>query len=175
MKNLFLSLPVCLLLLTACPSDIPPFDKEQITGYRPQYESSVADSLQIMNARTIYDPNNVLVYNHLILIEEYEEGFHVIDNSEPSAPKNIAFVPVPMLTSMNIRDGVLYATSGMNLLAIEIDEELNLTHEIIHDVFPVYHAPIPPENNIYFECVDESKGDIIGWQKTTIYDPQCYY
>jgi len=61
-------------------------------------------------------------YNNNILINEKNKGIHVIDNSNPESPQNIAFVEIPGNLDMAIRDNILYADNYVDLLTIDITD-----------------------------------------------------
>src|SRR5207249_9750630 len=55
-----------------------------------------------------------------IFVSEVNQGIHVIDNTNPSSPQNVAFINVPGNLDIAIKDNVLYADSYIDFVAVEI-------------------------------------------------------
>ncbi|MFQ5447546.1 MAG: LVIVD repeat-containing protein, partial [Saprospiraceae bacterium] len=70
--------------------------------------------------RALRVPGQIYFYNNLIFINEKREGIHVIDNADPANPQNISFISIPGNEDLAIRNGVLYANTYIDLLAIEL-------------------------------------------------------
>jgi hypothetical protein len=85
---------------------------QKLSVLRTQIASLAPTSLQ--NTGKIY------VKDNLILINEMDKGVHVIDNSNPSQPKNIAFLNIPGNRDMAMQGNILYADMYCDLLAIDI-------------------------------------------------------
>jgi hypothetical protein len=60
-----------------------------------------------------------------ILVNEIDEGIHIIDNSNPSSPQNIAFIHIPGNLDIAVKDHILYADSYVDLVAIDISDPLS--------------------------------------------------
>jgi len=72
--------------------------------------------------RAIENPGKIYSYGKYIILNERREGLHIIDNSTPASPQNIGFIEIPGNLDMAIRDGILYADSYTDLLAIDISD-----------------------------------------------------
>ncbi|MBI5917501.1 MAG: hypothetical protein HY842_19205 [Bacteroidetes bacterium] len=70
--------------------------------------------------RELKNPGALYYYNDKIFINERQEGIHVIDNTDPSSPVNEAFIAIPGNESFAIKNGILYANSYIDLLAIDL-------------------------------------------------------
>jgi hypothetical protein len=75
-------------------------------------------------ARELKNPGKIYVKGNYVFINEIKEGIHVFDNSNPSAPKAVAFWPIPGNGDMAIRNNVLYADSYTDLVALDITNPL---------------------------------------------------
>ncbi len=75
--------------------------------------------------RELKNPGKIYFYNDLIFINEFKEGVHVVDNSNPENPRNIAFIRIPGNEDIAIRNGILYASSYIDLLTIDIGNPQN--------------------------------------------------
>jgi len=60
-----------------------------------------------------------------IFVNEVNKGIHVIDNSDPSSPMNVAFINIPGNLDIAVKDQILYADSYIDLVAIDISDPLN--------------------------------------------------
>lgn len=109
------------------------------------------------------NPGKLYFKDDFIFINENQEGVHVIDNSDPSAPQNITFITIPGNVDISIKGNVLFADSYVDLVAIDI-ANLNDIKEIdrLKDVFPC----ILPYYDVAYkvENVDEKKGVIVDWK-----------
>lgn len=70
--------------------------------------------------RALSDPGQIYYYDEKIFINERRQGIHVIDNSDPSNPQNIQFLAIPGNENFAIRNGILYANTYIDLLAIDL-------------------------------------------------------
>ena len=65
------------------------------------------------------------------------KGIHVIDNSNPSSPKNIAFIDIPGNIDLAVKGNMLYADLYTDLVTLDISNPLNVVKKnIIDGVFP---------------------------------------
>jgi len=164
-----------LISISSCNEFIPSFDIEKTLGYSPIYES--AQTEVSMEAPLPYaNPGKIYQYSNYILIEDIGRGFHIIDNTNSSSPIKSGFFQIPLNNDIAISNGVVYANSGTDLLALDIQPDGTIEMSKLENVF-VYNEDkaYPPESGYYFECTDETKGKVIGWKLETIYNPECYF
>lgn len=161
---------------TGCYEDqTPKFDLEEVLGYVPIYAEE-KDILNIGDVEEFENPGPVYVYNRYLLISEISRGFHIFDNIDPANPVKIGFFRIPYNNNIAIKDGVMYADSAVDLLAITFGSEGNIDVQRLPNVFGYQQHPLlPPRNGYYFECVEDDKGVVVGWKKTIIKNPECYY
>jgi len=163
------------VLLTSCFEFIPEFDISEIEGYKPVY--APADSEVLLEAPIPFvRQGKIYHYSHYILVEETGRGFHIIENIDNTAPQKVGFFQIPLNTNIAIRGNTVYANSGPDLLALIVLDDGKIEVNKLANVFESANTKdYPPESGIYFECVDNLKGEVIGWELVTIYDPKCYY
>ncbi len=70
--------------------------------------------------RPLENPGKIYYYADHLFINELHEGVHVFDNSNPENPVPVAFLSIPGVEDIAIRNGVLYANSYADLLAVAI-------------------------------------------------------
>ena len=113
----------------------------------------------------------IYVIDNYIFVNELYEGIHVIENSNPSSPKSIAFIPIPGNVDMAAVDNVLYADSYVDLVVIDISDP-SKAKEIarVKDAFP-YSVPDPWFTEVdfdfddFYEDADDTIGVVIGWEE----------
>lgn len=170
---IFLVLFSSSMLLTNCnPSGSDDFGVGTVEGLRPIYALENANILHTA-AKKINNPGKIYVYGDYLFISEKMQGIHIIDNSNPEFPQPVGFIQVPGNADMAVKENVLYVDNLKDLVAIDISDPTQ-TKEIkrIKNVFSASDQ-YPTQDGIYFECVDESKGYVIGWEKAILEDPKC--
>ena len=148
-------------------------DYEQVSVFSPIYLSYAELRTPVVaeDPVDIGTTGKIYVKDSYIYINELYEGTHVIDNTDPSSPQKIAFIPIPGNVDMAIKGTTLYADSYVDLVAIDIADPLNAVEVArIEDAFP-YMTPSPwiAEDFVAgsrVETPDESIGVVVGWEHT---------
>lgn len=70
--------------------------------------------------RQLEHPGQFYYYNDNIFINERGKGIHIVDNSDPSAPINTAFLAIEGNEDLAIKDGYLFANTYIDLLVIDL-------------------------------------------------------
>lgn len=125
MQKLFVSLVVLLFTLTwsSCL-------KDDCTSHRtfirldPIYKTvdAIRNEFSIGVPRDLKNPGKIYVYGSYLLINEINEGIHIIDNSNPARPVPLSFVVISGNKDMAVKDHVMYADNAIDLLAIDISD-----------------------------------------------------
>ncbi len=161
------------LLLSNCTPE--PEEKEEAVreGYRPLYLSR--DELQQVFTAAPHPLKNagkIYVRGSFVFVNELNKGIHIINNQNPANPQNVAFLHIPGNVDIAVKDNILYADNGPDLLALDISNPVDTRLvKRIANVFP--NQSYPPQTGVSFECVDNSKGVVIGWEKTMLTNPKC--
>jgi hypothetical protein len=144
---------------------------ETVNVATPEYMSLEAfrASVAIVAPTPIIESGKIYAYNNLVLVNDVDQGIHIIDNSNPEAPVKIAFIKIKATKDMEIKGNYLYADSLMDLLVFDISD-INNIQEVarLKDVFPGY-IPMPFVENLVMDYGDNGNhsGDIIvGWNIT---------
>jgi hypothetical protein len=82
----------------------------------------VRRNLKTEAPRALEHPGKIYVKGTYLLINEIKQGLHVIDNSNPSAPRAVAFINIPGNGDMAVRGNILYADSYTDLVALDITD-----------------------------------------------------
>ncbi|MBI5010032.1 MAG: hypothetical protein HZB98_10380 [Bacteroidia bacterium] len=128
-----------------------------------EFRSSFAKS----EPQEITTPGKIYFKDSYLFVNEYGKGIHVIDNSDPSDPKKIAFYKILGNIDMAIRDNILFADSYIDLVAIDITDIANPVEKgRLKNIFP----EIVPEGDKWYPYsnVDKTKGVIVDWEVKTI-------
>ena len=171
-------LVACSLLLSGCDyGRTPDFENvESIKGFKPIYRSY--QELQEIKAgppKPLVNPGKIYVYRDFLFVNESGKGVHVINNTTPAAPKPYAFISIEGNVDISIKDDVLYADNLSDLVTLDISDVGNIkVLGRIKNVFESRSFMPPPRSGTYFECPDNSKGVIIGWEEVTLKNPKCY-
>jgi len=174
MKNIFPILASMAFICQACqPNNGFP---EEAEGYMPIYMSEASSrTISSSGAQDFDQPTKIYTYNNYSFQVDAGSGIHIIDISDPANAEKVGFINVIGASEIAIKQNVLYTNNGNDLVAIDISDMNNAQEsKRIEDIFPVQTTLTPPGSDVYFECVDESKGIVIGWQKQTIKNPKCY-
>ncbi|MGV3762182.1 LVIVD repeat-containing protein [Parapedobacter sp.] len=87
--------------------------------------------------KSFSETGKIYVYGDYLFINEPQKGIHIVDNRNPSDPKNINFISVPGNVDMAVNSNILYADSYIDLLAFDISNirDVRLV-ERVEGVFP---------------------------------------
>ncbi|MBK7410196.1 MAG: hypothetical protein IPJ40_20355 [Saprospirales bacterium] len=98
--------------------------QEVVTYYNqiPVYKTieQIRQGISVEAARDLENPGKLYFYNNYVFINEVHEGIHVIDNTDPENPQQVAFIGIPGNVDMAVQGNILYADNYIDLLAIDI-------------------------------------------------------
>lgn len=138
-KNyIFLFVAGLSILATSCKKDI--CDKEvTFNVWEPQYITinDLRDAVAFESKRDIEDPGKIYIYQDYLFINEMAKGVHVYNNADKTNPVNLGFINIPGNVDIGVRNGIMYADSYMDLVAIELNNLTDLEEvDRDTDVFP---------------------------------------
>lgn len=89
---------------------------------RPIYEvgQDVKAAAKMQEPAALKDIGPFVLYNQHMYINEKNKGIHIVDYSNPSAPVNKGFIPLPGNKGIAIRNNVLYADCYSDLFMLQI-------------------------------------------------------
>lgn len=125
-----------LLLLNSCMKDNC---RHTYSLYTPIYKSlsEVRANLKSNPAQDLQRPGKIYVYGNYIFLNEYDKGIHIIDNSQPSNPQNIAFINIPGNLDLAVQGNTLYADMYCDLIAFDISNPRNVVaKKFLNNIFP---------------------------------------
>jgi hypothetical protein len=167
-----LVLAVCLFGCWLPPVESTDFP-DNVQGYQAVYGSKTQSEIALLQSKPVRNPGKIYAYNNLLLVNELKEGIHIFDNSDPFHPKPLYFINILGNNDMAIKDDVLYADHNGDLKAIRLN---GFTSLAVQDSLTLadWNLGVPPPRGFYFECVEPSKGIVIGWREIEIESPRCY-
>jgi hypothetical protein len=144
LKNNILFSVLIAFLFTGCMKDkitrtykisTPVF--EVLTKFRESIKSQPAMNIGV--------GGKITVAGNFIYLSEPLKGIHVIDNSDPSNPKNISFINIPGNEDMAISGKTMYADAYGDLVTFDISNPLDVVAKnFAANVFPdhaIYYGP----------------------------------
>lgn len=165
MSGAVLGLFICLIIM-GC--DDQRMQTITWTEYEPVYmsEQEFKNAVDMEESRELENPGKIYFYDHYLFINEVNEGVHVIDNSDPSAPSKIGFINIPANKDMAVKDDLLYADSQSDLLVFDIEniEDLKLISRK-EDVFKRSANEAP---GVLHSQVDPDKGVVVDWEPVEV-------
>jgi len=101
--------------------------KYSVYSYKPVYKPmSDLRQVSIQAPKAITSNGKIFIQNNFIYLNEINKGFHVIDNTNPLAPKKIAFVNVPGCIDMATKGNYLLVDNYIDLLTFDISNPANI-------------------------------------------------
>lgn len=80
----------------------------------------------VESVKTLEKPGNIYVYGKYLFINEQHDGLHIVDNSDPSNPIFIGYLRIPGNSDLVIRNNMLYANSGPDMVILDISNPLKV-------------------------------------------------
>ncbi|MCB9283748.1 MAG: hypothetical protein H6563_06695 [Lewinellaceae bacterium] len=174
-RNLFFSLLAGGILVAGCltDSETTRLAVGEVEGLRPIYSQDWKD-IQSLEARPVHNLGKIYYKDSTIYVTESGWGIHVIDNSDPYHPERIKFIQIPGCKDVAIKGNILYADNVTDLVAIDISNLDNIVLlKRIEGLYPEVDQLAPEAYEGYFECVDPTKGAVVGWETALLDNPQC--
>ncbi|MBX2965758.1 MAG: hypothetical protein KF845_06405 [Cyclobacteriaceae bacterium] len=144
-----------------------------VEGYVPVYGTTENTVIRLLTPQVVKNPGKIYLYENYLLINEVNRGIHIYNNEDPAIPLPVGFAELTGNTDMAIRNGILYADHMGSLVALTTNDFTELA-EVGRLPISKWLLGVPPPSQSYFECIDSSKGVVIGWKKQTLKDPDCY-
>jgi hypothetical protein len=152
-------------------------------GYKPVYSNDQSVlRVTTTNPREVKWAGKIYTIGQLVFQNEIGRGLHVFNYANPAHPAKAGFINILGNTELSVKGNYLYANSFTDLVVINISDWRNpVEAKRIQNAFQQgqninYNLLIPPpEHNVNYECIDNSKGIHIGWVKDSVDSYSCYY
>ena len=109
------------------------------TYYEPVYKTTaeVRANIKSNKPRDIENPGKIFILGNYIFLNEVDKGIHIIDNRNPSSPRNVAFVDIPGNLDLAVKGNALYADLYSDLVTLDISDPLQVKVKNYNEnVFP---------------------------------------
>jgi len=109
------------------------------TMYLPVYHTTaeVRANIKSNAPRALERPGKIYIRGPYIFLNEMDKGIHVIDNSNPAAPKNVSFITIPGNIDLAVIGNTLYADSYTDMVTLDISDPLHVAaKKFTDDAFP---------------------------------------
>ena len=145
------------LLLQGCVKDTL---KSTYTYFVPVYKSKteVWQSIKSAPPQSLKKTGQLFIYGNYIFINEVNKGVHIIDNANPSSPKNLSFISIPGNLDIAVKGNTLYADLYSDMIAIDIADPKNVILKKISKL-------VFPERDYDNGFVPDSSKYIVDWIK----------
>jgi len=121
---------------------------------------------RILSPQRVKKAGKIYIYKDTLFINEPNVGVHVIDNSDPSHPKNLAFIDLPGNIDIAVKDGYLYADSFTDLVVLDVRDTKHIVK--VHrqeEVFAYDPYQVGVKEGVYPCYADRKKGVVIGYKE----------
>ncbi len=137
----------------------------------PKYMTldALRSSVEITSPLPIIESGKIYVYNDLVLVNDVENGIHVIDNSNPENPEKVACIKIEANNDMEIKGDYLFVDSLMDLVIFDISDIDNIKEVTrLKDVFPSYVVMPFMEDMVvdYRDQTPNANEIIVSWKVT---------
>jgi len=141
-QNSIVALLVVSAFITGCEQD-KCTRTEEYTAFEPVYKR--IDEMRMpatyVAAKNLASPGKIFYYKGYLLVNEMNEGVHVIDNSNPESPVNLGFIEIPGNLDMAVHNDILYADSYLDLVAIDLtNPQAPVEVNRVQDVFQNFYS-----------------------------------
>ena len=178
MNNIQFGLFAILLLIVGGCEVLSTSDLEPpgiVEGVRPIYVNAEDwDVITSMEPQPIENLGKIYYKFPYIFVNERNKGIHILDNTTPENPLPIRFIEVLGSEDVAIKGNYLYVDNITDLVTIDITDIENITvTNRVKNLYTEAQKEYPDGYSGFFECVDNSKGIVAGWETTTLDNPAC--
>lgn len=99
--------------------------------------SSIRSTIKSEAPESFTNTGKIYIWGSYIFLNEVNKGIHVIDNSKPTQPRNIAFINIPGNVDLAVKDNYLYADAYSDLVVFDISNPAAAVKtKFVNNVFP---------------------------------------
>lgn len=167
MKQNYFALLMLFLLLTLSWSMDP--DDSNATGYTPVLlqKEDLPKSISFREAQPFEKPGKIYTYRQTLFIVDLFTGIHMINNADPENPVKEAFIYIPGVMDISVKDDILYADNAVDLISLDLNALPDI--KILDRMEEVFPEPTPPDlDRIPYAYSSHNRPEntvIVGWKK----------
>jgi hypothetical protein len=123
--------------------------------------ATLRNSISVEPAQQTNSEGKIYVATGKLFYIAQEEGVHIFNNQNPAAPQNIAFINIPGVHDVAVKENFLYADNFVDLLVFDISNINNITLvKTVQNAIQFY--PQYPEEAEFYDYEDyPQEGEII--------------
>ncbi len=163
-SHLLTGLFICsVLVMSSCKKD-KCVQTMTYTTYVPVYlnYTDMRNGVKAGAAQPLKNPGKIYLNGKYIFVNEVSQGIHVIDNSNPASPQNVAFINIPGNVDLAASGNTLYADNYVDLLAFNITDINNIT------LAKRIQYALPYNYGTGGYGVDTTQGVVTSWQSKLV-------
>lgn len=144
-------------------------------AYAPIYASpKVYDSIAVTAPKATTTAGKIYAYASYAFQVDQNQGIHIVADAQSASARKVAFLKVPWCTEVAVKGTFLYTNNLNDLVVFDITnpQQPRLVKRL-SNAFPSINQTYPPQNGVYFECADPSKGIVVGWEQKKVDNPKC--
>ncbi|AYN69114.1 hypothetical protein D1013_17870 [Euzebyella marina] len=130
------------------------------------------EAIDISEPEPIQQSGKIYAYKNFVFVNDVYRGFHIIDNSDPSAPENVGFIKLEGNNDISVKDDRLYADSYGDLVIFDISDIENIpaAKRIENAIYQQFWCTVGfdvdwPEADLYdYSEFDVNNEAIVGWE-----------
>ena len=166
-----------LLLFAGCKDYVEEYVSYTINEPVFMPASEFRSMVDVEMPQPIEKQGKIVFFNGYLYISQPEKGIHVIDNRNPSSPRNVAFIELLGNADMQVRNNILYADSYVDLVWFDITDPAKPVFKgRKEEVFPLAFPPTENGFSIDYEkSMDRKNGIVVGWKKVEKRELVRYY
>jgi 1,4-dihydroxy-2-naphthoyl-CoA synthase len=148
---------------------------QNIEGFAPMYASAATvHTIDVLPPQNFVNAGKIVQFVNTTYQVDAGKGVHIIDCTNKLAPAKAKFIAIPGVTDIAFKDGMLMANNYDQLVSLNISDLNNIVvAKRLENVFPGAAMRIPSQPNVFFECIDSTKGIVVGWETKLLKDPKC--
>lgn len=154
----FLLLFLPAFLLSSCSDDCE--TTVSYIQYEPVYmqRAELNQSIKVTAPQALKVPGKIYVKGQYLFINEVDEGIHILDNSNPAAPRKISFIQIPGNRDLAVKGNILYADNYIDLVALDISDprDVSLINRV-ENLFPNHYGMLTTNTARTFIATFEEK------------------
>lgn len=150
-----------LVLLSLLPSDDDTEEKQKGVIYLPYDE--LRSSIELVEESTLDNPSKIYLYDDYLLVNDKNKGVHIYDNIRPYRPQHLGLINIPGNLDIELKEGILYADSFIDLVAIDLTNFPEITEvKRIKDIFP--YDPYQVTGKDFYFSANPENGVVIDYR-----------
>lgn len=167
-SSLFLlSLLIGMTVFSGCRDKVFQSYTANIPVYQDREAWRSAQTYEFQSPRALNRAGKIYLYQDYLFINEYLQGIHVFNNSDPSNPVNLGFLPVYGNAEIAINNNVMYLDNYHDLVLFDVTDPGNprfMSRQ--NDVFNFTNWGYLSDYNedLPMAEVDPEKGVVVSWE-----------